>query len=100
MGQWRSLIHLLLYLCTGALRDGQDIRCRVLSVEGGRVDVSIRPSRLASAESNDDVLAEDDLPEEGAVVKGYVVSTTTKGCFVRLSRTITGRVLIKVSKTE
>jgi ribosomal protein S1 len=73
------------------------VECRILSTEGGKVEASLRPSRLEGGVGEEEALAEDPLPEEGAVVKGYVVSTTQKGCFVRLSRSLTARVLIKVS---
>ncbi|GAB5033644.1 rrp5 homolog [Nannochloropsis oceanica] len=78
-----------------ALEEGQDVRCRVLVVEEGRIDVSLRPSRLQPHVATKAIIAEDDLPEEGAVVKGYVVGTSTKGCFVRVARGVTARVQIK-----
>jgi rRNA biogenesis protein RRP5 len=78
-----------------ALEDGQDVRCRVVAVEKGRIDVSLRPSRLQPDVAIKAATAEDGLPEEGAVVKGYVVGTSTKGCFVRVARGVTARVLIK-----
>ena len=77
------------------LQDGKDVRCRVLSVAGERIDVSLRPSRLHPSLAITAATAEDPLPEEGSVTKGYVVGTSTKGCFVRLSKNVTARVLIK-----
>jgi len=78
-----------------ALEDGQDVHCRVVAVEKGRIDVSLRPSRLQPGRATKAAITEDALPEEGAVVKGYVVGTSTKGCFVRVARGVTARVLIK-----
>jgi rRNA biogenesis protein RRP5 len=40
-------------------------------------------------------LDEDEVPGEGAHVQAFVVSTTKKGCFVRLSRKLDGRVILK-----
>ena len=77
------------------LQDGQDVRCRVVAVENGRIDVSLRSSRLDPTLDKAAAAAEDALPEEGSVVKGYVVGTSTKGCFVRLARGVTARVMIK-----
>jgi ribosomal protein S1 len=74
-------------------KDGEAVRCRVVAVEGSRIDLSLRASRLSA----DGAVEEDPLPEEGAVVKGYVISTGKTGCFVRLSRSVTARVLLKVS---
>jgi rRNA biogenesis protein RRP5 len=53
------------------------------------VDVSLRTSRIEGD------LDEDEKPEGGEKVQAYVVSTTKKGCFLRLSRQTEGRVLLK-----
>jgi transcriptional accessory protein Tex/SPT6 len=37
----------------------------------------------------------DPLPVSGSRVQGYVVNTSAKGCFLKLSSHVTGRVLIK-----
>jgi hypothetical protein len=40
-------------------------------------------------------LAADPVPAAGSVVQGYVANTSAKGCFLRLSSSLTGRVLLK-----
>lgn len=37
----------------------------------------------------------DPVPTVGSVVQGYVANTSLKGCFLRLSSSLTGRVLLK-----
>jgi rRNA biogenesis protein RRP5 len=51
--------------------------------------VSLRPSRI---EGN---LEDDSEPAVGDIVRAYVEKTNSKGCFVRLSRKIQGRTIIK-----
>ena len=53
--------------------------------KGRFIDVSLRSSRI-----NGD-LDDDPVPASGDVVQGYVVQTTSKGCFVRFSRIVEGR---------
>lgn len=53
------------------------------------VDLSIRQNRVEGD------LDEDDPPNVGDVVQGYVIQTNRKGCFVRLARRIEGRCTIK-----
>ena len=53
------------------------------------VEVSLRGSRL------DGDIEDDDVPETKDMVHAYVANTTKKGCFVRLSRTVEGRVILK-----
>jgi rRNA biogenesis protein RRP5 len=56
---------------------------------GKVVDVSLRSGRI-----NGDV-DDDPVPASGDIVQGYVIQTTTKGCFVRFSRTVEGRSTLK-----
>lgn len=67
------------------------VQCRVLSRAPSKplVDVSLRQSRL------DGDLEDDEVPEEGEHAQAFVVSTTKKGCFVRLSHNLDGRVILK-----
>ena len=65
-------------------------RVRVLSATAGKFDVSLRPSRM-----KEKTIEPDPVPKVGSVVKGFVVSTTKSGCFVRISRSITARVMLK-----
>lgn len=71
---------------------GRYVRCRVLSSSSSSSsvpDVSLRTSRLNG------YLEDEKLPEVNDLVQAYVVSTTKKGCFLRLSRFVEGRVLLK-----
>eukprot|EP00953_Heterococcus_sp_UTEX-ZZ885_P019315 10793-Heterococcus_DN1.PRE.1 len=101
-----------------SLKHGAIIQCVVLVAEGSRIDVSCRHSRLRAAgagqfepmhvdtdndnntnsNSNTDtavVVAQDAAPAVGTVVRGFVCGVSRAGCFVRLSRTCTARVLLK-----
>jgi len=66
------------------------MKCRILTAGGsGPCEVSLRDSRL------DGDLDNDDAPEEKEIVHAYVVNTNKKGCFLRLSRNVEGRVILK-----
>lgn len=52
--------------------------------------MSLRDSRCLK-----DNLGDDPIPRINDMVHAYVVSTTKKGCFVRLSRGVEGRVILK-----
>lgn len=71
--------------------DGEFVQCRVLQgiPSDPVVEVSLRPSRLEGD------LEDDELPEENDMINAYVVSTNKKGCFLRLSRNVEGRVILK-----
>jgi rRNA biogenesis protein RRP5 len=70
---------------------GKFVRVRVLKSIPGQslVDVSKRSSRIEGD------LDEDEAPEVGDMVNGYVVHTNKSGCFVRLARHVQGRVILK-----
>jgi rRNA biogenesis protein RRP5 len=75
----------------GRFTDGEFVTCRVL---GGLpkqpfVEVSLRPSRIEGD------LEVDSPPEVGESIHAYVVDTHKKGCFLRLSREVEGRVILK-----
>ncbi|KAJ8389813.1 hypothetical protein AAFF_G00112820 [Aldrovandia affinis] len=76
-------------------RVGQVVRCCVVGDEKTQLHLSLRPSRAnpekAPPVKDAEVLSIDDL-KEGQTVRGYVKSVEDQGVFVRLSRTITGRV--------
>jgi ribosomal protein S1 len=40
-------------------------------------------------------LAADKVPAEGSIIRGFVANTSGKGCFIRISRDLTGHVLMK-----
>ena len=66
------------------------MKCRVLSNSGsGPCEISLRESRL------DGDLDGDASPEEKEITHAYVINTNKKGCFVRLSRFIEGRIMLK-----
>ena len=66
------------------------MNCRVLgTTRNSCVNVSLRESRLEGD------LELDPVPGEGDIVQGYVIRTDRKGCFVRLSYSLTGRIILK-----
>lgn len=67
------------------------VQCRVLSSIPSKpvVEVSLRASRIEGD------LDDDDEPEPDSQVQAYVVATTKKGCFLRLSQKVKGRVILK-----
>lgn len=72
--------------------EGKYINCRVLGGDKwntGMVEVSLRESRLKGN------MDDDRIPNTNETANAYVVSTTSKGCFVRLSRLVEGRVILK-----
>uniref|UniRef100_A0A7S4MZ58 S1 motif domain-containing protein n=1 Tax=Odontella aurita TaxID=265563 RepID=A0A7S4MZ58_9STRA len=72
--------------------DGKYVPCRVLTSythSHHTVDVSLRPSRLEGD------LEDDPLPNPRDAVQAYVIDTNKRGCFVRLSRNVEGRVMLK-----
>lgn len=68
------------------------VRAKILGINGDKIDVSLRPSALAEGK---DALALPSLPQEGSIAQGFVVNVGKKGCFVRLSHSITARVFLK-----
>ena len=78
----------------GGLKHGELCQCRVLEAGKGPLALSLRPTRI-NATTVTAACAPDALPEEGAKVLAYVSNTSAKGCFVRLSRTLTGQVEIR-----
>ncbi len=83
-------------------KNGGFLKFVVTKKDENTVNVSLRPSRIHKAGNGQRKLGEkfdeeglQDLPEEGSLVKGYVISTNNDGCFVRLSFNVIGRALIK-----
>jgi rRNA biogenesis protein RRP5 len=70
---------------------GTFVQCRVLTGVQSKpiVEVSLRQSRL------DGDLDDDSAPDVGETVQAFVVETSKKGCFLRLSRHIEGRTILK-----
>jgi len=77
--------------------DGKYVKCRVLGParSKGSVELSLRDSRLEG-----DNLEDDAVPKQNEMAHAYVVSTTKMGCFVRLSRTVEGRIILKELSDE
>ncbi len=76
----------------GEYHHGLYVQCRVLGSCGASkttVEVSLRHSRI------DGDLDNDEPPEQKEIVHAYVVATTKKGCFLRLSRFVEGRTILK-----
>jgi len=71
--------------------NGKYVQCRVLSHLRGSatLEVSFRESRIEGD------LDEDEVPETNDIVSAYVCETNHKGCFLRLSRNLRGRVMLK-----
>ncbi|KAI9905452.1 hypothetical protein PsorP6_013429 [Peronosclerospora sorghi] len=75
---------------------GQVVPCLVLSTrDDEHIDVSLRPEALATPH---EYLASTRVPVErnvGDLVVGIVASTTSRGCFVRVDRDTTARVMLR-----
>eukprot|EP00970_Alexandrium_tamarense_P010179 scaffold2045_cov203-Alexandrium_tamarense.AAC.42 len=71
--------------------DGKYVKCRVLGNVKSKaiLELSLRDTRL-EGDMDDDA-----IPDANEMVHAYVISTTKKGCFVRLSRSVEGRVILK-----
>ena len=70
---------------------GKFVKVKVLHEDASKpiVDVSLRSSRLEGDVDDDEV------PEVGDSVNGYVAKTNEKGCFIKLARHIEARVILK-----
>ena len=81
-------------------KHGDLLQYRVMSVpsgvKGASIELSLRPSRLACKSSKTSVQP-DQIPAEGSVIQAYVANCTSKGkgCFLRITSTLTGQVLMK-----
>ncbi|KAL6481580.1 hypothetical protein MHYP_G00096600 [Metynnis hypsauchen] len=77
-------------------KEGQVVRCCVVGEEDGKFHVSLRLSRIRSGKAlpvkDADIGSVSEL-QEGQIVRGYVNNVGDKGIFVRLSRSVIGRVL-------
>ncbi|XP_052401989.1 protein RRP5 homolog isoform X1 [Carassius gibelio] len=77
---------------------GQLVRCYVIGEENENFNISLRPSRLYKDHNQNltdpDIQSISDI-KEGQIIRGYLMSVTDLGIFVRLSRTISGRVLFQ-----
>jgi ribosomal protein S1 len=64
-----------------------DLSFRAGLIEAGKTDAARAKAVAADADVS--------LPEQGALVKGYVASVGKKGCFVRVQRGLTAHVMLK-----
>eukprot|EP01038_Epipyxis_sp_PR26KG_P005669 gene5669-7826_t len=77
-------------------RNGELVEVIVLHVNNEEVELSMRPSRQQVLSKEVEIICQaDPIPEEGSIVQGYVINTSTKGCFLRLTSDVTGHVLMK-----
>ncbi|XP_065151454.2 protein RRP5 homolog [Paramisgurnus dabryanus] len=78
-----------------AYKEGQVIRCYMIGEEKGHFDVSLRPSRVNKDQQinvkDPEIDSVADI-QEGQIIRGYVKTVGDEGIFVRLSRTLDGRV--------
>ncbi|XP_034155929.2 protein RRP5 homolog [Pangasianodon hypophthalmus] len=79
-------------------KEGQVVRCCVTGEKDGKFQVSLRLSRIHSGKAlpvkDVDISSVSEL-QEGQIIQGYVKNVGEKGIFVRLSRSVTGRVLFQ-----
>ncbi|KAF4075156.1 hypothetical protein AMELA_G00231350 [Ameiurus melas] len=79
-------------------KEGHVVRCCVVGKEGWRFLLSLRPSRIKPGKAlpvkDVDINSVSDL-KVGQVIQGYVKNVGERGIFVRLSRSVVGRVLFQ-----
>ncbi|KAF7689557.1 hypothetical protein HF521_012910 [Silurus meridionalis] len=76
-------------------KEGQMVRCCIIGEEHGKFQVSLRLSRIHSGKflkvKDVDISAASEL-QEGQIIQGYIKNVGEMGIFIRLSRSVTGRV--------
>ncbi|XP_056628224.1 protein RRP5 homolog [Triplophysa dalaica] len=79
-------------------KEGQVIRCCIIGEEKGHFNVSLRPSRTNKGQqekvTDPEIQSISDI-KEGQIVRGYVKTVGVSGIFVRLSRSLEGRVQLQ-----
>lgn len=72
-------------------RHGAVLSFKVIDVSGTdrKLHLSLRRSRMAGD------LSDDKIPKVGEVTQAYVLATNKKGCFMRISRNVIGRSVLK-----
>uniref|UniRef100_A0A8B9P867 Protein RRP5 homolog n=1 Tax=Apteryx owenii TaxID=8824 RepID=A0A8B9P867_APTOW len=82
----------------GDFRIGKIVRCYILSNENGKIQLSLRQSRLNPKSSNRvedvEITCIKDV-KKGQLVRGYVKSVTPSGVFFGLSTSLLGRILFQ-----
>ncbi|KAM8805938.1 protein RRP5 homolog [Eudromia elegans] len=77
---------------------GRIVRCYVLSTENGKIQLSLRQSRLnpkSSKKVEDVEITSINDVKKGQLVRGYVKSVTPSGVFFGLSTSLLGRILFQ-----
>ncbi|KAI7811133.1 protein RRP5 homolog [Triplophysa rosa] len=79
-------------------KEGQVIRCCIIGEEKGHFNVSLRTSRTNKVQqekvTDPEIQSISDI-KEGQIVRGYVKTVGVSGIFVRLSRSLEGRVQLQ-----
>ncbi|XP_051982643.1 protein RRP5 homolog [Xyrauchen texanus] len=79
-------------------KENQVVRCCVIDEDDRKFNVSLRPSRIHMGQqkkvTDPEIESVSDIKED-QIIRGYVKCVGKKGIFVRLSRTITGRVMLQ-----
>ncbi|XP_026706791.1 protein RRP5 homolog isoform X1 [Athene cunicularia] len=82
----------------GDFKVGKIVRCYILSSEHGKIQLSLRQSRLNPKSNNKvedvEITCVKDV-KKGQLVRGYVKSITQSGVFFGLSTSILGRILFQ-----
>ncbi|XP_025966122.2 protein RRP5 homolog isoform X1 [Dromaius novaehollandiae] len=82
----------------GDFRIGKIVRCYILSNENGKIQLSLRQSRLNPKSSNKvedaEITCIKDV-KKGQLVRGYIKSVTPSGVFFGLSTSLLGRILFQ-----
>lgn len=79
-------------------KEGRVIRCCIIGEEKGHFNVSLRSSRINKGHQENvtdpEILSISDI-KEGQIIRGYVKTVGLSGIFIRLSRTLEGRVQLQ-----
>ncbi|XP_065495074.1 protein RRP5 homolog [Caloenas nicobarica] len=82
----------------GDFKVGKIVRCYVLSNENGKIQLSLRPSRLnpkSNSKVEDVEITSINDVKKGQLVRGYVKSVAPSGVFFGLSTSLLGRILFQ-----
>ncbi|RLN80155.1 hypothetical protein BBJ28_00008758 [Nothophytophthora sp. Chile5] len=74
---------------------GKVVRCVVLSTSNNHIDLSLREDALSDPEAYIKATAKPLERNVGDLVPAIVAKTTTSGCFVRVDRDMTARVMLR-----
>ncbi|KAG7397469.1 hypothetical protein PHYBOEH_000689 [Phytophthora boehmeriae] len=74
---------------------GSVVRCVVLSTNNGHIDLSLREDALADPKEYIKATSKTIVRNVGDLVPAIVATTTSSGCFVRVNRNTTARVMLR-----